>query len=69
MKFHFWWGANPQDQKQETGNDCDIISGLQASQKTDFSNIFLFSYKRSLVPFLTNLLAHSKKMTEKSGKT
>ena len=27
--------------KQETGNDCDVISGLQASWKTDFSVIFL----------------------------
>ena len=28
-------------QNQETGNDCDIISGLQASRKTDSSDIFL----------------------------
>ena len=28
-------------QKQETGNDFDVISGLQASRKTDFSVIFL----------------------------
>ena len=28
-------------QKQETGNDCDVISGLQALQKTDFAVIFL----------------------------
>ena len=27
--------------KQETGNDCDVLSGLQASRKTDFSVIFL----------------------------
>ena len=27
--------------KQETGNDCDVISGLQALRKTDFSVIFL----------------------------
>ena len=24
-------GAKPWDQKQETGNECDVISGLQAS--------------------------------------
>ena len=28
-------------QKQETGNDCDVNSGLHASRKTDFSVIFL----------------------------
>ena len=27
--------------KQDTGNDGDVISGLQASRKTDFSVIFL----------------------------
>ena len=27
--------------KQEAGNDCDVISGLEASRKTDFSIIFL----------------------------
>ena len=26
--------------KQETENECDVISGLQASRKTDFSVIF-----------------------------
>jgi len=41
VKFHFRWGTKPRDQKQETGNDCDIISGLQAPRKTDFSDIFL----------------------------
>ena len=40
------------DQKQETGNDCDVISGLKVSGKTDFSDIFLFSYKQcTSVPF------------------
>ena len=29
-------------QKQETGTNCDVNSGLQASRKTDFSVIFLF---------------------------
>ena len=40
VKFHFRWGTKQRDQKQETGNDCDVISGLQALQKTDFSVIF-----------------------------
>ena len=44
--------------KQETGNDCDVISGLQASRKTDFSDIFLFSYnQRTIVPFLSQLIS------------
>ena len=34
---------------------------------TDFSDIFLFSYKqRTFVPFLANFLAHNMKMTGKS---
>ena len=60
MKFYFRWGAKLQGQKQETGNDCEVISGLQASQKTDFSDIFLhvFSYKwRTFVPFLGELIS------------
>ena len=43
VKFHFRWGTKPRDQKLETENDCDVISGLQASRKTDFYDIFLFS--------------------------
>ena len=39
--FHFRCGTKPRDQKQETGNDSDVISGLQASRKTDFPVIFL----------------------------
>ena len=43
---------------QETGNDCDVISGLQASRKTDLSDIFLFSYKqRTIVPFFSELIS------------
>ena len=58
MKFHFRWGTNPRDQKQVTGNDCDVISGLEVSGKTDFSNIFLFSYKqRTFVPFLGGFIS------------
>ena len=57
VKFHFRWGTKSRDQKQETGNDCGLISGLQASQKTDFSDIFLFSYKqRTIVSFLSELI-------------
>ena len=57
MKFYFWWGTKLQDQKQETGNECDVISGLQTSQETDFFDIFLFSYKqRTFVPFLSELI-------------
>ena len=53
VKFHFRWGAKPREEKQETGNDCDVISALEVSGKTDFSDIFLFSYKqRTFVPFL-----------------
>ena len=34
-------GYKARHQKQGTGNDCDVNSGLQASRKTDFSVIFL----------------------------
>ena len=50
-------GTKSRDQNQETENVCDVISGLQASRKTDFSDIFLFSYKqRTFVPFLSELI-------------
>ena len=56
--FRFRRGTKPRDQKQETGNVCDIISGIQASRKSDFSDIFLFSYKqRTFVPFLSELIS------------
>ena len=32
---------NRDTKKRETGNDCDVNSGLQALRKTDFSVIFL----------------------------
>ena len=32
--------TKPRDQKQETGSECDVISGLEALRKTDFSVIF-----------------------------
>ena len=59
IKFHFRWGTKLRNQKQETGNDCDVNqSGLQASQKTDFSDVFLFSYKqRTTVPFLSKSIS------------
>ena len=31
IKFHFRWGTKPRDQKQGTGNDCDVNSGLQGA--------------------------------------
>ena len=40
VKFHFRWGAKPGNKKQEIGSNCDVISGLQAFRKTDFSVIF-----------------------------
>ena len=36
VKFHFRWGTKPRYGKQETGNDCDVISG-----QADFSVIVL----------------------------
>ena len=52
VKFQFRWGKKPRDQKQEAVNDCDVISGLKVSGKTDFSEIFLSSYKKlTFVPF------------------
>ena len=66
MKVHFRWGTKPQDQKQETGNDCDVISELQAWRKTDFFDIFLFPFNDVLFyHFLANVIAHNKKMAEK----
>ena len=59
-------GTKPRDQKQGTGNDCDVNSGLQASRNTDFSDVFLFLINNALLyHFLANWLAHNKKMTEK----
>ena len=50
-------GTKLQDQKQETGNECDVISGLQTSQETDFFDIFLFPYKQqTFEPFLSELI-------------
>ena len=44
--------------QQETGNDCDVNSGLQASRKTDFYDVFLFSHKqRTIVPFPSKLIS------------
>ena len=46
----------------------DVNSGLQASGKTDFLYIFVFSYKQcTFVPFLDEFISsRSDKMTEKS---
>ena len=48
VKFHFRWGTKPRDQKQETGNDCDVISRLEVSGKTDLSDIFLYLINNAL---------------------
>ena len=51
-------GTKPRDQKQETGNDGDVISRLHAPRKTSFSNSYLFSYKqRTSVSFLSELIS------------
>ena len=58
MKFRYRWGIKPWDQKQETRNECDVISEPQASWKTDSSTIFWFSYKQgTFVPFLGELIS------------
>ena len=42
--------------KQETGNDCDVISELKVSRRTDFSGTF--------VPFLGEFLSSQKETGE-----
>ena len=55
-------GVKNRETKNRTGNDCDVISGLQASRKTDFSDIYLFSYKqRTIVSFLSELISSHRK--------
>ena len=57
-QISLWWATKARDQKQETRNGCDVISGLQAPRKTNFSDIFIFSYKqRTIVPFLRPLIS------------
>ena len=56
----------PRDQKQGTGNDCGVNSGLQASRKTDTTFSYFLISNALLYHFLANCLAHNKKMTEKS---
>ena len=52
-------------QNQETGNDCDVISGFKALRKTDFSDIFLFSYKQcSFVPFFSEFTSSESENVE-----
>ena len=55
-------------QNRETGNDCDVISGLKVSQSKQISPTFCYFLINNarLYPFLANWLAHHKKMTEKS---
>ena len=68
VKFYFRWGTKPRHQKQETGNDCDVNSGLQASRKTDFTVIFLlwanqFAKENGTI---VRCLWENKKTSEKS---
>ena len=67
MKFHFRWGAKPREEKQETGNDCDVISALEVSGKQISPTFSYFLINNALLyHFLANILAHNKKMTKKS---
>ena len=60
-------GAKQRDQKQETGNDCDVISGLKFRGKQISPTFPYFLISNALLyHFLANLLAHNEKMTEKS---
>ena len=63
VKCHFRWGIKPRDQKKDTGNDCDVISGVKQISLT-FS--YFLMNNALLYHFLANWLAHIKKMTEKS---
>ena len=63
VKFHFRWGTKQPDQKQDTRNDCDIISGLEALRKTDFSVIFWLWDKKVAKKWYKSALF---KMSEKS---
>ena len=61
VKFHFWWGVKPRDKKQETGNDCNIISGLKASWKQISQTFPYFLINNALLYHpLANWLAHNK---------
>ena len=66
VKFHFWSGAKPRDQKQETGNDSDVISGLKVLGKQISPAFSYFLINNALLyHILANWLAHNKKMTKK----
>ena len=66
VKFHFWWGAKPRDQKQENGNDSDVISGLKVLGKQISPAFSYFLINNALLyRILANWLAHNKKMTKK----
>ena len=67
VKFPFRWSTKPRDQKQKTGNDCDVISGLEALRKTDFSAIFwLWANKFAKKWCKMALFKENRKMSEKS---
>ena len=62
MKIHFRWGTKAREQNQETRNDCDVISGLQAFGKQISSTFSCFLTSNvPLYHFFANLLAHNKK--------
>ena len=67
VKFHFRWGTKLRDQEQETGT---IVTSFKDSKPREKQISPTFSYflinNALLYYFLANLLAHSKKMTEKS---
>ena len=66
VKFHFRWGTKPRHQKQETGNDCDVNSGLQAfpCSNLPFSYCELINLLRNGT--IVHCLWENKKTSEKS---
>ena len=67
VKFHFQQVTKLQDQKQETGNNYDVISGLKAFWKTDFSVIvLLWAIKFAKKCTKVCCLLENKKMSLKS---
>ena len=67
VKFHLRWRTKPRHQKQETGNDLDVSSVLQASQKQisqSFSYFELINFLRNCT--IVRCLWENKKTSEKS---
>ena len=67
VKFHFLWGTKLRDQKQETGNDCDLWRHFRSPSLKQISPTFsYFLIKNTLLyHFLVNWLAHNKKMIDR----